>query len=300
MSAQIMDGNAIAEKIRQQLEKEIADLQGKGCFPRLEVILVGEEPSSKSYVAMKQKDCERVGILGQTTRLQEETSEETLLALIARFNDDAAVHGILVQLPLPGQISEEKVIAAISPDKDMDGFHPVNIGRMVAGADCFLPCTPAGIQELLKEYQIDPRGKHLVVVGRSNIVGKPFAIMMMQKKPWANATVTVCHTGSGDVRPYTRQADILVAAAGRPAMITADMIKPGAVVIDVGANHLDDPQAKSGYRLVGDVDFAAAKEIASAITPVPGGVGPMTRAFLLKNTVKSAKKFHKLEGLSRP
>lgn len=294
MSAQIIDGNATAEKIRNQLANEIVDLKAKGCFPRLEVILVGEDPASKSYVGMKQKDCEKIGILGQTTYLPEVTSEEELLTLVKKFNNDDSVHGILVQLPLPKQISEEKVIAAISPDKDVDGFHPINTGKMVAGEDCFLPCTPAGMQELLKEYDIDPKGKHVVVVGRSNIVGKPFAIMMMQKKEWANATVTVCHTGSGDLTPYTTQADILVAAAGRPAVVTADLIKPGAVVIDVGVNRVDDPQAKRGYRLVGDVDFEAAKEVASAITPVPGGVGPMTRALLLKNTVKSAKKFHKL------
>ncbi|MBN1466789.1 bifunctional methylenetetrahydrofolate dehydrogenase/methenyltetrahydrofolate cyclohydrolase FolD [candidate division KSB1 bacterium] len=295
MSALIIDGNATAEKIRVQLETEIVQLRERGCHPRLEVILVGDDPAAQSYVAMKQKDCERIGILGQTTRLGTETSEEELLALIDRFNHDASVHGILVQLPLPHQISEEKVIAAISPDKDVDGFHPVNVGRMVAGVDCFLPCTPAGIQALLVEYKIDPKGKHVVVVGRSTIVGKPFAIMMMQKKPWANATVTVCHTGSGDLKPYTQQADILVAAVGRPALISAEMIKPGAVVIDVGVNRIEDSSAKRGYRLVGDVDFAAVHKVASAITPVPGGVGPMTRAFLLKNTVKSAKKFLKLD-----
>ncbi|MBN1482335.1 bifunctional methylenetetrahydrofolate dehydrogenase/methenyltetrahydrofolate cyclohydrolase FolD [candidate division KSB1 bacterium] len=294
MSAQILDGNAVAAKIRSELAEEIVELKKEGCSPRLEVILVGDNPASKSYVSMKQKDCTEIGILGQTTHLPASTTEDVLLTLVDRSNKDDNVHGILVQLPLPQHISEAHVIARISPDKDVDGFHPINTGKMVAGSECFLPCTPAGMQELLKEYNINPKGKHVVVVGRSNIVGKPFAIMMMQKKEWANATVTVCHTGSGDLKPFTRQADILVAAAGRPAMITADMIKPGAVVIDVGVNRIDDPQAKRGYRLVGDVDFAAAKEVASAITPVPGGVGPMTRAILLKNTVQSAKKFHTL------
>ena len=294
MSAQIINGNAVAEKIRNELALEITALKQKGCFPRLEVVLVGDNPASHSYVGMKQKDCDKVGILGQTTYLPANTSEDELLTLIGKFNNDDSVHGILVQLPLPEHISEDKVIMAISPDKDVDGFHPINTGKMVTGKDCFLPCTPAGMQELLKEYDINPKGKHVVVVGRSNIVGKPFANMMLQKKEWANATVTVCHTGSGDLKPYTSQADILVAAAGRPNVITADMIKPGAVVIDVGVNRVDDPAAKRGYRLVGDVDFESAKQVASAITPVPGGVEPMTRALLLKNTVISAKKFHKL------
>ena len=294
MSAIIIDGKATAEKIHLQLAGEVKSLGDKKCFPRLEVVLVGEDPASKVYVGMKQKACDKVGIISNTTRLPAETPQDELLALVHKFNSDADVHGILVQLPLPKHISEEKIIEAISPEKDVDGFHPVNTGRMVAGQDCFLPCTPAGMQELLKEYNFNPKGKHVVVVGRSNIVGKPFAMMMMQKKEWANATVTVCHTGSGDLKPYTLQADILVAAAGRPKVITGDMIKPGAVVIDVGVNRVDDPAAKRGYRLVGDVDFTAAVEIAGAITPVPGGVGPMTIAMLLKNTVVSAKKFCKL------
>lgn len=294
MSARILDGNTVAAKIRSELAAEIVELKKQGCHPRLEVILVGENPASKSYVSMKQKDCAEIGILGQTRHLPATISENELLNAVDEINADTQVHGILVQLPLPQQVSEENVIARISPDKDVDGFHPINTGKMVTGVDCFLPCTPAGMQELLKEYNINPSGKHVVIVGRSNIVGKPFAILMLQKKEWANATVTVCHTGSGDLTPYTRQADILVAAAGRPAMITADMIKPGAVVLDVGVNRIDDAAAKHGYRLVGDVDFAGAKEVASAITPVPGGIGPMTRAILLKNTVQSAKKFHKL------
>lgn len=294
MSARIIDGRATAEKIHLQLAGEVKLLAEKKCCPRLEVVLVGEDPASRVYVGMKQKACEKVGIISTTTRMPAETTQEKLLALVQQFNNDDSVHGILVQLPLPKHISEETIIEAISPEKDVDGFHPVNTGRMVAGQDCFLPCTPAGMQELLKAYNFDPKGKHVVVVGRSNIVGKPFAMMMMQKKEWANATVTVCHTGSGDLRPYTTQADILIAAAGRPKVITGDMIKPGAVVIDVGVNRVDDASAKRGYRLVGDVDFDAAVKVASAITPVPGGVGPMTIAMLMKNTVDSAKKFCKL------
>lgn len=294
MSALLIDGNKTAAKVRSELADEINDLNKKGCFPRLEVILVGEDPGSKVYVGMKQKDCEKVGILGQTTHLAQETTEEELLNLVDKFNDDPSVHGILVQLPLPSQISETRIIESILPEKDVDGFHPVNTGKLVSGQECFKPCTPAGMQELLKEYNIDPNGKHVVVVGRSNIVGKPFAIMMLQKKEWANATVTVCHTGSGDLKQFTKQADILVAAAGRAQMITADMVKNGAVVIDVGINRVDDITVERGYRLVGDVHFDEVKEIASAITPVPGGVGPMTRAMLLKNTVTSAKKFHNL------
>ena len=295
MSAQIIDGKATAAKILAELAVKVHTFADKECFPRLEVILVGEDPSSQVYVGMKQKACEKVGIISNTTRLPAETTQEELLTLVNKFNNNNSVHGILVQLPLPKHISEDAVIEAISPEKDVDGFHPINTGRMVAGQDCFLPCTPAGMQELLRAYNFDPKGKHVVVVGRSNIVGKPFAMMMMQKKEWANATVTVCHTGSGDLKRYTTQADILIAAAGRPNVVTGDMIKPGAVVIDVGVNRVDDPTAKRGYRLVGDVDFDAAIKIAGAITPVPGGVGPMTIAMLLKNTVASANKFCKLK-----
>jgi len=294
VSAIIIDGKTVSERIHNQLEQQVKELAAKDCFPRLEVILVGEDPASKVYVGMKQKACEKIGIASTTTRLPADTTEEELLALVEQFNNDDKVHGILVQLPLPKHISEDRVIENISPEKDVDGFHPVNTGRMVAGQDCFLPCTPAGMQELLKAYNFDPKGKHVVIVGRSNIVGKPFAMMMMQKKEWANATVTVCHTGSGDLKRYTTQADILVAAAGRAKVITGDMIKPGAVVIDVGVNRVDDPTAKRGYRLVGDVDFEAAVDVAAAITPVPGGVGPMTIAMLMKNTVDSAKKYCKL------
>jgi len=290
MNATIIDGKKVAADIRSQLSREIKKLNAQQCFPKLEVILVGDNPASKVYVGMKQKDCEKVGIFGQTTTLDKTVEEVELLELIDQFNKDDSVHGILVQLPLPNHISENKVIERISPNKDVDGFHPVNRGKLLAGQDAFVPCTPAGMQELLKSYDYDPKGKHIVIVGRSGIVGLPFAVLMMQKKAWANATVTVCHTGSGDLQPYTKTADILVAAAGRPKVITADMIKPGAVVIDVGVNRVDDPTFDRGYRLVGDVDFDAVSQVAGAITPVPGGVGPMTRAMLLKNTVTSAKK----------
>jgi len=289
-----MEGKPVADRIQQELAEEIRSLHQHGVFPRLEVILVGENPASKVYVGMKQKACEKVGIRSNTTNLAQNTSEDELYALIERFNQDHSVHGILVQLPLPPQISEKRIIESVSPLKDVDGFHPINRGKLAAGEDTFIPCTPAGMQELLRAYQINPAGRHVVVVGRSGIVGMPFAIMMMQKKSWANATVTVCHTGSGDLKPYTRQADILVAAAGHPRTITAEMVKPGAVILDVGVNRVDDPTASRGYRLVGDVDFEGVKDVASAITPVPGGIGPMTIAMLLKNTVTSANKFCKL------
>ena len=279
MSARIIDGNKIAESILQELGKEIAQLKEQDCHPRLSVILVGDNPASKVYVGRKQKACEKLGILSETLHLPAETTEGELLALLHRLNSDSCVHGILVQLPLPKQISAAKVIETILPEKDVDGFHPVNRGRLAVGEECFVPCTPAGIQQLLLRNDFTPEGKHVVVVGRSSIVGMPFAQMMMQKQKGANATVTVCHTGTADMRQYTRQADI------------ADMVKPGCIVIDVGVNRIDDPAAAKGYRLVGDVDFEAVKEIAGAITPVPGGVGPMTIAMLLSNTVKAAKAF---------
>lgn len=294
MSATIIDGKVVAEKIRHEVEEEVQSLQKQGVFPRLEVVLVGDNPASQGYVSMKQKACERAGIRSTTTRLPKETSEKELLDLIARFNGDPSVHGILVQLPLPAHLSEKVVLETVSPEKDVDGFHPINRGRLASGEDTFVPCTPAGMQELLKAYNFNPAGKHVVVVGRSGIVGMPFAVLMMQKKLWANATVTVCHTGSGDLAQYTRQADILAVAAGMPNFITGSMIKPGAVVIDVGQNRVDDASCERGYRLVGDVEFETAREVAGAITPVPGGVGPMTIAMLLKNTVTSAKKICKL------
>ncbi len=289
MSARIIDGKLTAEAIYQEIADDVAKLKADGCTPHLTVVLVGEDPASKVYVGMKQKACEKHGLGSETILLPEETTEEELLALVDKLNNDSQVHGILVQLPVPKQIDSKKIIEAISPEKDVDGLNPVSRGRLTAGEDCFLPCTPAGVQQLLIRNGVETKGKHVVVVGRSLLVGLPFANMMMQKKEDANATVTVCHTGSGDLTPYTKQADILVAAAGRAGIITKDMVKPGAVVIDVGTNRKDDPSAKRGYRLVGDVDFENVKEVAEAITPVPGGVGPMTIVMLLANTVKAAK-----------
>jgi len=290
VSARILDGRKTAAEIKEQLATKVVTLKSKGCIPHLSVVLVGEDPASKVYVGMKQKACEKLGIDSETIRLNADTKQDDLLNLVNKLNNDDTVHGILVQLPLPKHIDSKKVLELIRPEKDVDGFHPVNRGRLAVGEDCFLPCTPAGIQQLLLRNDVNPEGKHLVVVGRSAIVGLPFATMMMQKKPGANATVTVCHTGSGDLKRYTKQADILVAAAGRPNTITSDMVSPGCVVVDVGVNRVDDPDSPKGYRLVGDVDFENVKEVASAITPVPGGVGPMTIAMLLSNTLQAAEK----------
>ena len=289
MSAIIIDGKKTAAEIREQLKLKVDSLKEKGCTPHLSVVLVGEDPASKVYVGMKQKACDNIGMSSETIKLDVDTTEEYILDLVEKLNNNDKVHGILVQMPLPKHISSSKVIETIRPDKDVDGFHPVNRGRLAIGEDCFVPCTPAGMQELLLKYGFDPSGKHVVVVGRSGIVGMPFSVMMAQKRKGANATVTICHTGSSDLKSYTTQADILVAAAGRPKTITADMVKDGVVVIDVGVNRVDDPESTKGYRLVGDVDFEPVKEKAAAITPVPGGVGPMTIAMLLKNTIKAAE-----------
>ena len=290
MSAQIIDGKAIAREIRDEIRTRTARLKkDRGVTPGLAFILVGENPGSQLYVSMKGKACEEVGFYSVTERMGADTKEAVLLAKIQEFNQDRRVHGILVQLPLPGQISEQKVIETIDPAKDVDGFHPYNVGKMIVGQPGLRPCTPAGIVELLSRSGNDPAGKHVVVVGRSNIVGKPVAAMLLQKQPGANAVVTVAHTGAKDLRPFTKAADILIAAMGRPQVIRGEMLKPGVVVIDVGTNRIDDPKAKRGFRTVGDVDFASAAEVAKAITPVPGGVGPMTIAMLLKNTLQVAE-----------
>lgn len=287
--ATIIDGKAIAAAIRQEVATEVGRLKReRGIVPGLAFILVGDDPGSQSYVASKGKACEEVGFRSLTDRLPADTPESVVLRRIAELNADPQYHGILVQLPLPKQINEEKVIFAIDPAKDVDGFHPVNVGRLVIGVDTFKPCTPAGIQELLVRSGNDPGGKHVVVVGRSNIVGKPIANILMQKQKGANAVVTIAHTGGGDVMRFVRDADIVVAAIGKPEMIRGEHLTPGAVVIDVGINRIADPSKKSGHRLVGDVHFESASKVASAITPVPGGVGPMTIAMLLKNTLKSA------------
>ena len=290
MAAKIIDGKKIAEQMRSQLKEEVAKLKQKGITPGLGVILVGEEAASQSYVRAKERACEKIGIYSDDNRLPAETSQQDLITLINRMNAEAKVNGILVQLPLPKHISETEVLLAIDPEKDVDGFHPMNVGKMVAGQKAFLPCTPHGIIQLLQHSGVKIEGSHIVIVGRSNIVGKPLANMLIQKAATGNATVTVCHTRTKDLAHHTRQADILIAAAGRPNTITADMVKDGAIVIDVGVNRIEDATKEKGYRLVGDVDFEAVKEKARLITPVPGGVGPMTITMLLYNTVEAAKK----------
>ena len=286
MAAQIIDGKAIGAKIREEAKARAEKLRERSITPTLAVILAGTDPASLSYVTAKEKALAQAQMESRDIRLDASCSEAGLLSLIAELNADDAVHGILVQLPLPGHISEDKVIAAINPAKDVDGFHPVSVGNLVLGRPGFLPCTPHGVLVLLREMQIPTAGSHTVIVGRSNIVGKPLANLMTRRD--ANATVTICHTGTADLARYTREADILIAAAGRPGLITPDMVKPGAAVIDVGVNRVPDSKAKNGYRLCGDVDPCAA-EIAGYITPVPGGVGPMTIAMLLQNVIIAAE-----------
>ncbi len=295
MTAKIIDGKQVAADIRAELKKEVQALKAQGIVPGLGVILVGENPASNSYVTAKEKACGEIGIYSDDNRLPASLSQRELLDLISRMNNDPKISGILVQLPLPKQLNEHEVLQAIDPDKDVDGFHPMNVGRMMLGEKSFLPCTPHGIMQLLMRSGVRLKGAHVVIVGRSNIVGKPLANMLIQKNESANATVTVCHTGTKDIAYFTRQADVVVAAAGRPNTITADMLKEGAVVIDVGVNRINDASKKSGFRLVGDVDFDGVSKKASLITPVPGGVGPMTITMLLFNTVESAKQLHAKE-----
>ncbi|MDR2135364.1 MAG: bifunctional 5,10-methylene-tetrahydrofolate dehydrogenase/5,10-methylene-tetrahydrofolate cyclohydrolase [Treponema sp.] len=283
----IIDGKAIAAKVRDDVRLRTQKLTERGIRPCLAVILVGENPASVSYVTGKEKALAEAGMDGRDIRLPAATSEAELLALIAALNADSAVHGILVQLPLPPHISEDRVINAISPEKDVDGFHPVSVGNMVLGRPGFLPCTPNGIVYLLKEMQIKTAGAHAVILGRSNIVGKPLASLLIRRD--VNATVTVCHTGTPDFSLYTKQADILIAAVGKPGLVTAGMVKPGAAVIDVGVNRVPDSSRKSGFVLRGDVDYDAIEKIAGWITPVPGGVGPMTIAMLMRNVVEAAE-----------
>lgn len=287
MSATIIDGFQIAADVRAKVAAKTAELKTKGVTPCLAVILVGENPASVSYVTGKEKALAEVGMADRSIRLPESTSEAELLKVIDELNNDSTVHGILVQLPLPRHINEDKVIMAIKPEKDVDGFHPVNVGNLMIGRKAFLPCTPHGIIVLLETMGINTNGAHAVVVGRSNIVGKPVSILLTRRE--TNATVTICHTGTKDLASFTKQADILIAAVGKPNTITADMIKPGATVIDVGVNRIPDSTKKSGFRLVGDVDFEPAKEVASFITPVPKGVGPMTIAMLMQNVLEAAE-----------
>jgi methylenetetrahydrofolate dehydrogenase (NADP+)/methenyltetrahydrofolate cyclohydrolase len=287
MAGIIIDGKAVAADIRAQVAKRVEALKAKGVMPALSVILVGDNPASVSYVTGKQKALAEAGMVDKSIHLPESTSEQELLDLIAKLNADPSVHGILVQRPLPKHINEEKVTLAIDPKKDVDGFHPVNMGNLLIGKKGFLPCTPHGVLILLERAGVQTNGARVAVIGRSNIVGKPMALLLSRKE--YNSTVTLCHTGTKDLASITREADIIIAAAGRPNTVTADMVKDGAAVIDVGVNRIPDASKKSGFRLVGDVDFEAIKEKASVITPVPGGVGPMTIALLMQNTLEAAE-----------
>ena len=290
MAATVIDGAAMAKEIRAEVAQGVEEMKAKhDVTPGLAVVLVGDDPASAVYVRNKERAATEAGLLGETYNRPTETTQDEILTLLEKLNGDARYHGVLVQLPLPDHIDEATIVEAVDPVKDVDGLHPANIGRLVAGRPRFVSATPAGIQQLLVRNGHDPEGKNVVVCGRSNIVGKPVANLLMQRLPGSNATVTVCHTRTRDLAAVTRQADILIAAIGRPLFITADMVKDGVVVIDVGINQVDAPERKRGYRLVGDVDFGPVSEKAAAITPVPGGVGPMTIAMLLSNTLKAAR-----------
>jgi methylenetetrahydrofolate dehydrogenase (NADP+)/methenyltetrahydrofolate cyclohydrolase len=290
MTAQIIDGKQIAADMRAELKAEVTKLKQQNIIPGLGVILVGEDPASQSYVTAKERACDDMGIYSDDNRLDADTSQAELMALVEKMNNDPKINGILVQLPLPEGLNESEVLLSIDPAKDVDGFHPMNVGKMVVGEQAFLPCTPHGVIQLLIRSGVTIKGAEVVIVGRSNIVGKPLMNMLIQKNSTGNATVTVCHTRTKDLSTHTKRADIVIAAAGRPNTVTADMVQEGVVVIDVGVNRIEDATKKKGYRLVGDVDFEAVKEKASLITPVPGGVGPMTITMLLYNTVESAKR----------
>ncbi len=290
MPAEIIDGAAVAGKVRAEVALAAAALAKKGIVPGLTVVLVGEDPASTVYVGAKEKACLEAGMRGETIRLPATTTQAELLAVVDRLNEDPGIHGILVQMPLPKQIDAQTVIRRIAPHKDVDGFHPVNVGKLLIGdKDGFAPCTPWGVQQLLEAYGVKTAGMECVIVGRSNIVGKPMASLMVQPGAHADCTVTICHSRTRDLKAHCTRADLLIAAIGRAEFITGDMVKPGAVVIDVGMNRVDDATAKAGYRLKGDVHFESAKQVASLITPVPGGVGRMTIAMLLKNTVRAAE-----------
>ncbi len=289
MAAVILDGSVVAAELRAELGHRIERLKRAGVTPGLAVVLVGDDPGSASYVRGKTRVCDEMGIMSVTLRPAADVSEAALLGTIADLNADARFHGILVQLPLPAGLDERQITGAVEPCKDVDGLHPVNLGRLLRGDGRLLPCTPAGVQQMLLRTGNDPAGKHVVICGRSNLVGKPLAAILLQKAGGANATVTVCHTGTRDIARYTRLADILVVAMGRSRAITADMVRSGAVVIDVGVNRIADSSRKSGSRLVGDVDYESVSRVASAITPVPGGVGPMTITMLISNTVLAAE-----------
>lgn len=290
MPAELIDGRAIAKKVRAEVAERARKLVARGVRPGLAVVMVGDDPASAVYTTAKAKAAEEAGMYSLNVRLPADTSQADLLSRVDALNADPKIHGILIQMPLPAQIDPDTVIRRINPAKDVDGFHPVNVGKMLIGErDGFISCTPAGIQVLLKESGVKTPGKNCVVIGRSNIVGKPMAALMMQNNENANCTVTVCHRHTADLKSHTRAADILIVAAGRARIVTADMVKPGAVVIDVGTNRVADARSKSGTKLVGDVDFESVREVASKITPVPGGVGPMTIAMLMSNTVRAAE-----------
>ena len=289
MGAKLIDGRAIAAEIRAEVAERVVELLEQDVRPGLAVVLVGEDPASQVYVRMKARACEEAGIMARDINPPANVSREELLAIVDELNEDPEIHGILVQLPLPDHLDETEVMERLLPSKDVDGFHPINVGRVASGDPlAFRPATPAGIQQLIKHTGVDPTGRHAVIVGRSNIVGMPMAAILLQKEPWANATVTVAHSRTHDLGEITRQAEILIVAVGRPEIVTGDMVREGAVVIDVGVNRVPDESTEKGYRLVGDVAFDEAAERASWITPVPGGVGPMTIAMLLRNTVVAA------------
>ena len=291
MPADLIDGVAIAREIRQEVAERAARLAERGVRPGLAVVLVGDDPASAVYVRSKGRACDEAGMYGSTIQLPATTTQAELLEVVNGLNADPRIHGILVQMPLPRQLDPDAVIRAIDPRKDVDGFHPMNVGKLLIGErDGFVPCTPAGIQEMLRRSNIETAGAECVIVGRSNIVGKPMAALLMQDVVGANGTVTVCHRHTRDLASHTKRADILIVAAGRAGLVSADMIRPGAVVIDVGMNRIDDPTSPRGYRLVGDVDFESVSQVASRITPVPGGVGPMTIAMLMSNTVRAAER----------
>lgn len=287
---QILDGKKLAAEMRAEMTDDVSKLKQQGVTPGLGVILVGDDPASRSYVSAKEKACEETGLHSREIKMEATATKEEILAAVHDLNKDDAINGILVQLPLPDSEIEQEVIDAIDPDKDVDGFHPINVGRMILGLPAFIPCTPHGVLHMLKRGGHSPKGKHVVIVGRSNIVGRPLANLLSLKNELGNATVTVCHTGTPDIGVHTRQADIVIAAAGRPDTVTATMVKEGAVVIDVGVNRVPDDTKKRGYRLVGDVSFDEVAEKAAAITPVPGGVGPMTITMLLYNTIEAARR----------
>jgi len=289
MSAKLIDGKAIARQVRAELKEDIESLKTRGVTPGLAAVLIGDDPASHIYVRNKEKACKKVGIYSEVIRQPADFPETELIQLIDELNARSDIHGILIQSPVPNHIDEPAMVLRIDPAKDVDGFHPQNVGKMLLGAPTFLPCTPLGIVRMLQEIEVDPRGKKTVVLGRGNIVGKPLAAMLMQKQPGCNATVTICHTGTADIPNETRQADILIAAIGRTKFVGPDMIKNGAIIIDVGVNRVDDASREKGYYICGDVDFEGCLEKASMITPVPGGVGPMTIAMLLHNTVQAAK-----------